>query len=73
MTVKRASFKRKKPTRAKSVKGIVAAAQALGVTRQHLVAVLKGRRISGRLLARYCAWQGEQTKNPKTENETHSS
>lgn len=45
------------------IKGIVAAARALGRSRQHLYEVLKGRRKSPPLLARYQALQpalGEQ-------------
>jgi len=39
------------------VRGIVQAAEDLGVTRQHLRHVLAGRRRSRRLMARYDRWQ----------------
>jgi hypothetical protein len=52
VTQKRASVEEKKP-RSKRISGICAAAKACGVTRQHLWEVLKGRRKSKPLLARY--------------------
>lgn len=48
--------RRKRPIR---FPGIVAAAQALGVSRVHLYLVLSGRRKSARLLERYEEWKDQ--------------
>lgn len=40
--------------------GIVAAAEALGVTRVHLYLVLSGKRESASLRARYLEWMNQQ-------------
>jgi len=42
------------------IRGIVRAAKALGVTRQHLRAVLVGRRRSDRLMQRYRALKTDE-------------
>jgi hypothetical protein len=69
VTKKRANVAKKK-TRAKPVKGICAAAEALGVTRGHLWAVLTHRRESKPLIARYRVWKREQRKPLSTEIKT---
>jgi hypothetical protein len=49
-----------KPIRGKRIKGICADAEALGVTRMHLWAVLHGHRESKPLLSRYQALKQSQ-------------
>lgn len=47
--------RRQKRQLAKPIKGIVAAAQQLGCTRDHLRMVLQGKRLSTSLVQRYAA------------------
>ena len=48
--------------RRKRIAGICGAADALGVTRQHLGLVIRGNRVSKSLLARYRALKADQAK-----------
>jgi len=43
--------------RAHQIKGIVSAARALSVSRQHLWAVIRGKRLSPSLLSRWKDWK----------------
>ena len=43
--------------RGQRITGMVQAASALGVTRQHLRHVLAGRRVSNRLMREYLVWR----------------
>ena len=52
--------------RAKRIPGIVAAAKALGVTRQHLGLVIRGDRTSPSLLARYRNRKRQQSKTTQS-------
>jgi hypothetical protein len=51
--------------RSKRIAGIVRAAAALYVTRQHLRLVIRGSRASKSLLARYRALKADQAKSAK--------
>lgn len=50
----------KNKSRRPAVQGICAAAGLLNVTRQHLLAVISGKRTSPKLLARYRALKAKQ-------------
>ena len=57
---------RQSAKRGARISGIVASASDLGVSRQHLWAVLTKRRESKPLLGRYRAWRAARVNSPKT-------